>query len=129
PNLFILYGPNTNVGHGGSVIFQVECQIQYVLQCIREMVEKGHASMECTRQAHDDYNRRVDEEHAKLVWTHPGKKNWYQNSKGRVVTNSPWRLIDYWAFTREMKASDFIFGAAHDGRVDNRVDSSSWKGR
>lgn len=110
PNMFILYGPNTNVGHGGSVIYQVECQVRYILRCIREMIEGGYSSIECTREAFEDYNRRVDEEHAQLVWTHPGKKNWYQNSKGRVVTNTPWRLVDYWQFTRELKTSDFTFG-------------------
>ncbi len=49
----------------------------------------------------------MDAAHAELVWTHPGMTNWYRNAKGRVVTNSPWRLVDYWAMTREPDLSEF----------------------
>ena len=41
PNLFCLYGPNTNIVHGGSIIYQVECQIHYVMQCITAMLDKS----------------------------------------------------------------------------------------
>ena len=108
PNLFILYGPNTNVGHGGSVIFQVECQVRYILQAMREMIEKDVDRIECRQESHDRYNEMVDREHASLVWTHPGVRNWYKNKRGRVVTNSPWRLVDYWKLTREFDVSDFL---------------------
>lgn len=108
PNLFFLYGPNSNVGHGGSVIFQVECQVRYILQAIRDMIENDLVRIACKQESHDRYNDMVDKEHASLVWTHPGVNNWYKNRKGRVVTNSPWRLIDYWNLTREFDARDFI---------------------
>lgn len=108
PNLFFLYGPNSNVGHGGSVIFQVECQVRYILQAMREMIEHDLDRIACKQESHDRYNDMVDKEHASLVWTHPGVNNWYKNRKGRVVTNSPWRLVDYWNLTKEFDARDFI---------------------
>src|ERR1700684_958024 len=37
PNFFCLYGPNTNLGHGGSIIFNTECQVRYILKAIDEM--------------------------------------------------------------------------------------------
>jgi len=108
PNLFLLYGPNTNLGHGGSIIFHVECQLRYTMQCLRELIENRWSSIECRQDVHDAYNARLDAAHARMVWTHPGMKNWYRNARGRVTQNSPWRLVDYWAMTKEPRLDDFI---------------------
>ena len=109
PNLFMLYGPNTNLGHGGSAIFHTECQVHYTMLCLREMIEAGHDAMECRQAPHDTYNERVDEAHRNMVWSHNGVRNWYKNARGRVITNSPWRLVDYWKLTSEMHPEDYIF--------------------
>ena len=100
PNLFILTGPNTGLAHGGSLIFVSECQVRYVTGLLREMLERGLSSLEVQADAHDAYNQRVDAEHADLVWTHPGMRNWYRNAQGRVFSPMPWRLVDYWQMTR-----------------------------
>ena len=100
PNLFILTGPNTGLAHGGSLIFVSECQVRYVTGLLREMLERGLSSIEVQAAVHDDYNQRVDAEHADLVWTHPGMRNWYRNAAGRVFSPMPWRLVDYWQMTR-----------------------------
>ena len=108
PNFFMLYGPNTNLGHGGSIIFHTECQVRYILQALREMAEKKIASLEVRPEPHDAYNERVDAAHARMVWAHGGVGNWYKNARGRVIANSPWRLVDYWAMTREFDPAEFI---------------------
>ena len=46
PNLFCLYGPGTNLAHGGSLIFQSECQVDYVMQALRELLTSGHRALE-----------------------------------------------------------------------------------
>jgi 4-hydroxyacetophenone monooxygenase len=107
PNFFMLYGPNTNLGHGGSIIFHTECQLRLVMQMLRELLESGRRTIECRREVHDAYNRAVDAAHERMVWTHPGMNTWYRNSRGRVIANSPWRLRDYWAMTRELKLEDY----------------------
>ena len=107
PNFFCMYGPNTNMGHGGSVIFLAECQSRYISGCIVEMVERGLAVMECRPEARDDWVRRVDAEHAELVWTHPGMSTYYRNRHGRVVSPSPFRLVDTWAMTHRPELADF----------------------
>ena len=107
PNFFCLYGPNTNLGHGGSIIFHTECQVRYTLRCLRELLESAHTSMECRRDVHDTYNRLVDDAHGRMIWTHPGMATWYRNEQGRVTTNSPWRLVDYWKMTREPDPLDY----------------------
>ena len=108
PNFFVLYGPNTNLGHGGSIMFHTESQVRYIMQCLRHLIEGGHASMECRAEVHDAFNERVDRAHESMVWTHKGVDNWYKNSRGRVITNSPWRLVDYWAMTATPNLDDFI---------------------
>lgn len=109
PNLFMLYGPGTNLAHGGSIIFHFECQIRYIMQALRAQLEGGHARMEVRREPHDAYNARLDAEHQTMVWAHPGVNNWYKNAAGRVFANSPWRLVDYWAFTAELDADEYAF--------------------
>jgi 4-hydroxyacetophenone monooxygenase len=108
PNLFFLYGPNVNLGHGGSYIFLAECQINYIVDLLRKMSAAQVSSVECRRDIHDDYNRRVDEAHESMIWTHPGTAAWYRNAAGRVVTNFPWRVLDFWNLTREADLEDFI---------------------
>ena len=103
PNFFILYGPNTNGGHGGSAVFNSECQVRYTMLALRELIERGAASLDVREEPFEEYNRLVDAEHAQLVWTHPGVNNWYRNKAGRVVTNSPWRLSHYRNLTADFK--------------------------
>ena len=107
PNLFILYGPNTNGGHGGSAVFNSECQVRYTMLALRELIEREAAALDVREEPFEDYNRKVDAEHAQLVWTHPGVKNWYRNPAGRVVTNSPWPLSKYRNLTAEFDPGDY----------------------
>ena len=107
PNLFCLYGPGTNLAHAGSIIFHSECQVRYVMGCLAALLRNGHATMECRRDVHDAYNLRFDERHKTMVWSHPGMGSWYKNAAGRVTTTSPWRLVDYWGWTKEPNLSDF----------------------
>lgn len=108
PNLFIMYGPNTNLGHGGSAIFHAECQIRYVMDLLHHMMAENLTSVEVRADVHDDYNARVDAAHERMVWTHGGMSNWYKNAKGRVIANSPWRLVDYWKMTAQADMGDYI---------------------
>lgn len=108
PNLFCLYGPNTNLAHGGSVIFQVECQMRYVSSSLVAMLQRNATSVEVRRDVHDDYNRRVDAEHQKLVWTHPGMSSWFRNAKGRVFSPMPWPMVDYWSMTHDPDLSEYV---------------------
>ncbi len=101
PNLFVMQGPNTGLGHGGSAIFQAECQARYIAGCLVAMQEKGVEAMEVHRDAMDDYVARVDAEHQGMIWSHPGMSTYYRNAKGRVVSVMPWRLVDYWAMTHD----------------------------
>jgi 4-hydroxyacetophenone monooxygenase len=107
PNFFMLYGPNTNLAHGGSITFHSECQMRYVLGCLALLLSRRRRAMECKESVHDAYNARVDAAHARMVWAQPGVTNWFRNAAGRVTTHSPFRLVDYWSMTRAPNPDDF----------------------
>lgn len=108
PNFFCLYGPNSQTGHGGSVIFMIEIQMHYIMSLIAQMETRGIGSVECRQDIHDEYNMRVDKAHEAMVWTHPGMDVYYRNSRGRVVVNSPFRVIDFWHRARKANLDDYI---------------------
>ncbi|MDO9527133.1 MAG: NAD(P)-binding domain-containing protein [Gemmobacter sp.] len=108
PNFFTLLGPNTGLGHGGSVITPVESQIHYIMKLLEKTFAEGATTVEVRRQTYEDYNTRVDHAHGNMVWTHKGMENWYRNSRGRVVALTPWRHDDFWRMTREIDPKDYI---------------------
>lgn len=107
PNFFMIYGPNTNLAHGGSAVFHSECQIRYIMLGLREMIENHWAEVEVKREPFDEYNAKVDAELSQMVWAHPGVSSWYKNKKGRVIMNSPWRLGVYRNLTAEFNTDEF----------------------
>jgi 4-hydroxyacetophenone monooxygenase len=108
PNLFCLYGPGTNLAHGGSLIFHSECQIRYVMGCLAALLRDGYKSIECKPNVHDDYVERIQAELDKMVWSHPSiTSSWYRNDKGRIYILSPWRLVDYWQWTKQPNLDEF----------------------
>jgi len=58
---------------------------------------------------YESYNRRVDERHAGMVWTHKGMTNWYRNRHGRVFAIMPWRLVEYWKMTSAFEPAEYQF--------------------
>jgi 4-hydroxyacetophenone monooxygenase len=107
PNAFLLYGPNTNLAHGGSAIFHTECQLRYILDGIQHMIETGSRVMDCRKKVQDAYISRVDEAHAQMVWAHKGVTSWYKNKSGRVFATTPWRMIDYWKWTGSFDPAEY----------------------
>jgi 4-hydroxyacetophenone monooxygenase len=101
PNFFMMGGPNTGLAHGGSTMFQAECQARYISGMVVRMAEEGLETCEVTTAAHDDFVRKVDAEHEQLIWSHPGVSSYYKNSSGRIFSAMPFRLVDYWIMTHE----------------------------
>jgi 4-hydroxyacetophenone monooxygenase len=107
PNLFVMLGPNAGPAHGGSVIFQSECQSRYISSCLVEMIENGIAAIDVRKEVHDNYVRKVDAEHESMIWTHPGMTTYYRNKSGRVFSAMPWRFVDYWAMTHDPDLGEY----------------------
>jgi len=107
PNFFIVNGPNTNAGHGGSAVISVEFQVRYIMQLLREMVERDHVSIEVREDVFWDYNKELDHALSRCIWVHPGMTTYYRNDAGRVVLSSPWKYIDYWHRTLEADLAEY----------------------
>jgi 4-hydroxyacetophenone monooxygenase len=109
PNLFCMYGPGTNLAHGGSLIFHSECQMRYITQCLEELIDGGHRSMEPRQEKYTDWHERSQREIKTLVWSQPSvKHSFFKNAYGEIHVLSPWRLVDYWRWTKEPDLEDFL---------------------
>lgn len=124
PNLFLVLGPNTGLGHGGSVVTIIEMQIDYITRLLTAMVTGGVGVLECREDVEAAYTQRVRAAHEGMVWTHPGMTNWYRNSRGRVTSTLPWRIVDYRTMLSEPDLSDFILEPARATRQQALPDIS-----
>jgi len=108
PNLFCLYGPGTNLASGGSLIFHSECEIRYIEGCLKHLIETGARAIEPTSAARDDWFERSQAELKTMVWSHDSiDHSFYKADDGHIYGLSPWRLIDFWTWTREPDLADF----------------------
>ena len=117
PNLFMLYGPNTQAGHGGSLVGTAEVQIHHVLDVLAQMQAARAATVEVRRDVHDAFAADVDARHERMIWTHPGMDTYYRNARGRVVVSTPFRVVDYWHMARDADLSDYELEPARDREV------------
>ncbi|ORY83081.1 4-hydroxyacetophenone monooxygenase [Protomyces lactucae-debilis] len=106
PNFFLLVGPNTVQGHF-SVVFTIECNVNYVIQLIRPILrEKQIVSVK--EEAEASYNRWIKEELSKTVFTQPGATGWYSSKEsGHNPTIYPSYQTHYWWHTLKPKWKDF----------------------
>lgn len=118
PNFFLLYGPNTQTGHGGSLIALVEAQMHYIVGLLRQARHRDAPRLEVARTVFDEYNAAIEALHAEMVWTHPGVATYCRNSKGRVVGATPYRVVDLWHQSRGADLGQFD-AASHDARPDD----------
>jgi len=93
PNLFMLYGPNTN-GGTGSVIFTIESGMGHVLAALEAMDRAGAARIEVRRGAADAFDRELRAALAGTVW-HSGCRNWYVDENGNDPNQWPWQWARY----------------------------------
>jgi 4-hydroxyacetophenone monooxygenase len=109
PNFFCMYGPGTNLAHGGSLIFHSECQMSYIGGCIDELVSGGLRAIEVRQDVHDAYQERYQKEIDSMVWSSPAiRHTWYKGPDGRIHLLSPWPLGDYWRWTKAPERDDFL---------------------
>jgi 4-hydroxyacetophenone monooxygenase len=108
PNLFMIYGPNTNIVVNGSIIFFSECSVRYITGCLKLLAETDAVAMEPKREVHDAFNIRVDQGNSLMAWGAPQVTSWYKNESGRVSQNWPFALVDYWRATLAPDPADFL---------------------
>jgi 4-hydroxyacetophenone monooxygenase len=107
PNLFCLYGPNTNIVINGSIVYFSECSVRYVLGCVKLLLETHSRALDVRKDVHDDFNEQVDAENRRMTWGWADVHSWYKNEHGRVAQNWPFTLLEYWKRTLEPNPDDF----------------------
>lgn len=118
PNFFMLYGPNTNLGHN-SIIFMLECQFEYILAAIRLLTEEDLRYLDVRPEVEATYNREIQAALRDTAWAAAGA-SWYKDASGRITNNWPYSTITYWWRTRRLHRSDYRLerraaGAAEHG--------------
>jgi cation diffusion facilitator CzcD-associated flavoprotein CzcO len=101
PNMFLLYGPNTN-GGTGSVVNTLECGIGHVLAALRELDRAEAGRIEVRRDAAERFDRELRAALAETVW-HSGCSNWYVDENGNDPSNWPWVWSTYRRRTRDLE--------------------------
>ena len=121
PNFFMLYGPNTNLGHN-SIVFMLECQVHYVIECLRLMAERGIAWLDVRPDAMRTYNTALQARLARTVWAKT-ERSWYKRADGRITNNWSGTTLAYWWRTRrvDLGAYEMKARAAAAARTIPRV--------
>jgi 4-hydroxyacetophenone monooxygenase len=107
PNLFCLYGPNTNLVVNGSIVMFSECSMRYTMQALKYMVDQGLKSLEVREEVYASYNERIDQANARMAWGVKGVSSWYKSPSGRVSQNWPLHTVDFWAMTLTFDPAEF----------------------
>lgn len=111
PNLFIVTGPNTGIGHT-SAIFVIEAQMHYIMRAIQEVKNKGLGAIEVLPEAEDKYTNHIHSEMNKTVWKKGGCSSWYKSKSGHVVAMFPGFSYTYLRMAKAFKPNDHRLIAA-----------------
>jgi len=102
PNLFLLVGPNTGLGHT-SMVFMIESQVAYVVDALAHMGATAAATLEVRPDAQERYNERLQHRLARTVWNRGGCRSWYLDANGRNTSLWPGST---WTFRRRTRRFD-----------------------
>ncbi|MHB9800184.1 flavin-containing monooxygenase [Pseudomonas sp. MT3] len=105
PNLFILYGPNTNLGHN-SIIYMLESQFPYVLGCLQRIQREGLKYLDVKPQVQQRFNQHLQHELRHTIWER-GCNSWYKTASGRNTVNWPGFTFRYRQQTRQPEFADY----------------------
>jgi 4-hydroxyacetophenone monooxygenase len=110
PNFYCLYGPNTNIVVGSSIVFYVECQVRYLLGCLKLQLETNIPVIECRADVQASYNKSIDRLNSERAWGSPLVDSWYKNSAGRVTQNWPGTHYEFWEQMQQPELAEFLEG-------------------
>lgn len=115
PNLFMLYGPNTNQG---SILFMLERQVEYMMRQVRRIMDEDLAWIDIRRDVMDAYNEQLQRDIANVdVWQAAcGNEFYYRAASGRFVTQWPHSMDEFRARTSRPNPGDYDVRARHRGQ-------------
>jgi cation diffusion facilitator CzcD-associated flavoprotein CzcO len=108
PNLFLFYGPNTNLGHS-SIVYMLESQMAYVMSALDEMEARGVASVEVRPEVQEAFNAELQERLRGSVWN-SGCSSWYLDRNGRNSIQWPGFTFEFRRRTRRFEVGEYRLG-------------------
>ncbi len=105
PNFFMLYGPNTNLGHN-SIIFMLECQFAYILAAVRLLIDEDLRWIDVRPEVEAAFNAEIQDALRDTAWAAAGA-SWYKDAAGRITNNWPYSTVTYWWRTRRLDRTDY----------------------
>lgn len=106
PNMFMMLGPNTGLGHN-SMIYMIESQTNYVVDAIRKMIDQNIRSIEVREEVEEKYNREIQKKLKNTIWD-SGCKSWYLSANGKNHTVWPGFTTEFRKRTAQIDLADYI---------------------
>ncbi|MEO0818183.1 MAG: NAD(P)/FAD-dependent oxidoreductase [Pseudomonadota bacterium] len=106
PNLFVLYGPNTNLGHN-SITYMLERQVEYVLKAFDALDGAGARAMSPKQAAQSAWNHNLQRALEGTVWADPGCNSWYKNDGGLITQNWSGSCREFAQSVHDVKLDDY----------------------
>jgi cation diffusion facilitator CzcD-associated flavoprotein CzcO len=110
PNFFMLVGPNTGLGHS-SMVFVIESQVAYVMECLRAMEERGADVVEVRTDVQREFNHAVQRRMGSTIWLNGGCRSWYLDARGRNTTLWPFSSWRFRKLTQRFDEASYVMGA------------------
>lgn len=105
PNLFMLYGPNTNLGHS-SIVYMLESQFNYVLDALKKLQQNSLRYLNVKQDIQTRFNGDIQQRMKKTMWAQ-GCSSWYVTAEGKNTNNWPGFTFDYRERTRKLNLDDY----------------------
>ncbi|PTQ89041.1 flavin-containing monooxygenase [Agitococcus lubricus] len=105
PNLFLLMGPNTGLGHS-SMVFMIESQVAYVMDFVKKMQKYGWKEVDVKAESQQSFNTDLQEKLGGAVWS-TGCQSWYVNASGKNTTLWPGFTFDFRRKTARFDAQNY----------------------
>ncbi|MFD5177959.1 flavin-containing monooxygenase [Nocardia sp. NPDC058379] len=104
PNMFLIYGPNTNLGVG-SIVYMIESQARYIRQAVQQIARHSGRVLDVRAEVAEAYDTRVQRRLERTPWTRC--TSWYRTAAGRITNNWPGTVSSYRRGTRTFALSDY----------------------
>jgi cation diffusion facilitator CzcD-associated flavoprotein CzcO len=105
PNLYMLYGPNTNLGHN-SIVYMIESQVNYILDAVRILTKKGLRYTDVRADVQNGFNKTIQERMKSTIWAQ-GCTSWYLTADGKNTNNWPGFTLEYRKRTRKFDVGNY----------------------
>jgi len=106
PNMYIVVGPNTGLGHS-SMLLMIEAQACYIMQALKTLRLKGARSADVKKEVEKEYNEEIQSKLSKTVWQSGGCVSWYQTKSGKNVTLWPGFTFTFMQRTQQFEPDKY----------------------